>query len=237
MNRRFTNIIRYCMDEFIPPIVRNSRWFMRPFYWIAYRGRDIQEKMDFKTLVKNFTPAQYKDFYARLRSISRSRQTDLSESNIRFILKNIDPGTHSLLDVGCGKGYLLQKINEQYPGIEVAGMDVVNAMSDKSISFYERDISATGFPSNHFDTVICTHTIEHLVNLQECIEELVRITKKHLIIVTPCQRYFYYTLDEHVNFFPKKEMLECLFPFTSYVCKKVGLDWVYIGYKAEQSGT
>ena len=117
--------------------------------------------------------------------------------------------------------------------MDVAGMDVVNLLDAGQISFYEGDISGTGFSDNQFDTVICTHTIEHLVNLQECINELVRITKHQLIIVTPCQRYFYYTLDEHINFFHKKDVLVCLFPFTSFVCKKIGFDWVYIGYKTK----
>ncbi|MEO5782252.1 MAG: class I SAM-dependent methyltransferase [Ginsengibacter sp.] len=219
------------MDEFLPPFIRNSYWFMYPFYFVAYRGKNIKEKMNYKSLVKKFTNEQYNAFYARLNSISRNRRSDLSESNISFIFKNIGHDTKNILDVGCGRGYLLQKIKSVYPEIEVAGMDVVNILDDDQISFFEANITNTGFKDDQFETVICTHTIEHLLNLQLCINELVRITRKKLIIVTPCQRYFYYTLDEHINFFHKKEMLLSLFPFTSFICKKINFDWVYIGYK------
>jgi hypothetical protein len=38
MNRSFTNFIRFLMDELVPPIVRDSKWFMFPFFWFGYRG-------------------------------------------------------------------------------------------------------------------------------------------------------------------------------------------------------
>jgi SAM-dependent methyltransferase len=219
------------MDELIPPVIRDSYWFMYPFYYLAYNGKNIREKMNFKSLVKNFTEEEYMNFYAGLDSISRNRKTDLSESNIRYILKSIDPSSQNLLDAGCGRGYLLQRIKQVYPRISVTGLDVVNKLDEQSINFTEGFISRMPFEDDQFDTVICTHTIEHLLNLQQCIDELVRVTKKQLIIVTPCQRYFYYTLDEHINFFPKKELVTSLFPFTNFVCKKINYDWVYIGYK------
>ena len=48
--------------------------------------------------------------------------------------------------------------------------------------------------------VTCHHTIEHIPNLAPAIAELKRISRKQVMIVTPRQRYYYYTLDEHVNF-------------------------------------
>jgi ubiquinone/menaquinone biosynthesis C-methylase UbiE len=231
MNRGFTNIARFIMDELIPPVIRDSSWFMYPFYYFAYNGKNIREKMNFKSLVKNFTEEEYINFYAGLDSISRNRKTDLSESNIKYILKNIDPSSSNLLDAGCGRGYLLQKIKQRYPDIKLSGLDVVNKLDDQAINFTEGYISKMPFADDEFDTVICTHTIEHLLNLQQGIDELVRVTKNQLIIVTPCQKYFYYTLDEHINFFPKKELLTSLFSFKNFVCKKINYDWVYIGYK------
>jgi hypothetical protein len=79
--------------------------------------------------------------------------------------------------------------------------------------------------------VICTHTIEHIIPLQQAVNELMRITRQQLIIVTPCQRYFYYTLDGHINFFYRKEELLRYLPWKNYLCRKLDSDWVYIGYK------
>ena len=39
------------MDELIPPIIRDSRWFMFPIYWFAYRGKLVKEAMEFKSRI------------------------------------------------------------------------------------------------------------------------------------------------------------------------------------------
>ena len=41
LNRCFTNAIRLVLDELLLPILRDSRWFMYPFYRIAYRGNNV----------------------------------------------------------------------------------------------------------------------------------------------------------------------------------------------------
>jgi SAM-dependent methyltransferase len=219
------------MDEYVPAFIRNSYWFMYPFYFFAYRGKNIKKVMNFKSLVRSFTPDEYSKFYSELNSISRNRKTDLTEKQVRFILKNISIDTKSILDVGCGKGYLLERIKKEYPAIGLAGTDVVGQPTVSDIDFCPGNITALPFADEAFDTVICTHTIEHILDLPLAIKELERVSQKQLIIVTPCQRYFYYTLDEHINFFPEKEMLTSLFSSQYFICEKIDFDWVYIGYK------
>jgi hypothetical protein len=67
LNRSITNAIRYVMDECIPPLIRDSAWFMAPFYFLAYRGRNVRQAMDFKRLVYEFTEDEYRSFYEGLR--------------------------------------------------------------------------------------------------------------------------------------------------------------------------
>ena len=232
MNRKVSNIIRFIMDEFIPPFIRNSYWFMYPFYYVGTRGKNVKEIMNFKSNVQNFTEEQYIEFYNKLDSVSRRRRTDLTKSTIKFILKSIDINSTSLADIGCGNGFLLKKIKSEHPRLQLTGVDIAKKFEDDDISFINANIRQLPFEDKQFDIVVCTHTIEHILNLDEAIKELERITKKQLIIVTPCQRYFYYTLDEHVNFFPKKEMLTGLFSFENFIIKKIDFDWVYIGYNS-----
>lgn len=231
MNRSLTNIIRFIMDELIPPFIRDSYWFMYPFVYIGTRGRNVNEIMHYKSLVRKFTFEQYVNFYAGINSVSRRRKTDLSKGQLHFILENISNNARSVLDVGCGRGYLLKKIKEENPEIAAAGLDIVKKLQDDTIKFYEGNITEMPFANGEFDIVICTHTIEHILDLPRAISELERVAAKQLIIVTPCQRYFYYTLDEHVNFFHKKEMLTSIFSFSKFICRKINFDWVYAGYK------
>lgn len=57
-------------------------------------------------------------------------------------------------------------------------------------------------PDAGFDTVVCTHTLEHIPQLHESVQELRRVGARRLIIIVPCQRYYRYTIDYHLHFFP-----------------------------------
>ena len=230
MNRDLTNAIRYFMDEWIPPAIRDSRWFMYPFFWIAYRGRNIREVMDFKSRVYSFTPADYDRFYNKLNSISRNRSTDLNKPCLEFILKNIDPSAETLIDVGSGNGFLLEQVHQHRPRLQLTGFDIKDHDENGTIySYVKGNIEKMPFPDKSFDVVTCTHTVEHLIRLEQCMSELVRIARKQLFIVTPCQRYYYYTLDEHVNVFPFKERLTFAIPLKKHSCEKLNGDWMYLG--------
>jgi ubiquinone/menaquinone biosynthesis C-methylase UbiE len=230
MNRDLTNAIRYFMDEWIPPVIRDSRWFMYPFFWIAYRGRNVREVMEFKSRVYSFTPEDYDRFYNNLNTISRNRMTDLNKPSLEIILKKIDPSAQTLIDVGSGNGFLLKQVHERHPKLQLTGFDIKNSDENGTIySYVKGNIEKMPFPDKSFDVVTCTHTVEHLLRLEQCMSELVRIARKQLFIVTPCQRYYYYTLDEHVNVFPFKEKLTSAIPLKKYSCEKLNGDWMYFG--------
>jgi ubiquinone/menaquinone biosynthesis C-methylase UbiE len=230
VNRNITNVVRYVMDEWIPAAIRDSRWFMYPFFYLAYRGRNIRDVMEFKSRVYSFTPAEYDRFYNSLDSISRNRATDLNHESLEFILANIAPAARTLIDVGSGNGYLLKQIKARHPALELTGFDIKDDEGNGDIYKYVKGrVERLPFADKSFDVVTCSHTVEHLIDLDHCIAELVRVARKQIFIVTPRQRYFYYTLDEHVNFFPFKEKLISAIPLTNYSCQDMGGDWVYLG--------
>jgi ubiquinone/menaquinone biosynthesis C-methylase UbiE len=217
------------MDECLPPIIRDTKWFMYPFYYFAYRGKNLKQVMDFKSKVYSFTEKDYDDFYNNLDTISRNRVTDLNQPCIDFILNNIDKTAENVIDIGCGKGYLLSVIKEKHPQIEQFGFDIKNPDGTEPFNYVKGNIEALPFADKQFDIVTCSHTVEHLINLEQCIKELKRITKKQLFIVTPKQRYYYYTLDEHVNFFPFKEKLTSVIAIDNHRCENLRGDWVFLG--------
>lgn len=235
MNRNTTNIIRFVMDEWVPAAIRDSRWFMYPFFYVAYRGRNIREVMEFKSRVYSFTPAEYDRFYNSLNTISRNRETDLNRESLEFILANIAQGSHSLVDVGSGNGFLLKQIRARHPHMRLTGVDIKDGDRNRDTYAYVKGrIESLPFGDKSFDVVTCSHTVEHLVNLEVCVSELIRIARKQIFIVTPKQRYFYYTLDEHVNFFPFKEKLTSAIPLEHYSCENIKGDWVYVGTIGER---
>lgn len=219
------------MDELVPPFIRDSKIFMYPFYVFAYRGKNINEVMNFKKNVYSYSEEEYAAFYVGLNTISRNRKTDLNQGCIEFILKNLDDSKETVIDIGCGNGFMLNEISRNKPNKILFGYDLKKPEREMAYEFIHGNVEKLPFEDNSFDTVICCHTLEHLLCLDLCINELVRITKKQLIIITPCQRYFYYTLDEHVNFFPYEKKLSSIIPIENYTCEKIQGDWVYLGKK------
>ena len=229
MNRDVTNVIRYVMDEWLPPVIRDSRWFMYPFFVFAYRGKNIREVMEFKSRVRSFTAADYDRFYNNLDTISRNRATDLNTPSLRFILDTIDPDARTLIDVGSGNGFLLRQIHARHPQLALTGFDIKDHDDASVYTYVKGNVERLPFPDKSFDVVTCSHTVEHLVRLEQCLAELVRVARKQVFVVTPCQRFYYYTLDEHVNFFPFKEALTSLIPISRFTCEKMSGDWVFVG--------
>ena len=94
-----------------------------------------------------------------------------------------------ILDLGCGKGFLLYEIKKILPKILIKGLDISNyglKNSKKEISKYlfRGDLKKRlKFKSKEFDFVFSINTLHNLeINyLIQAIEEIQRVGKKHFI--------------------------------------------------------
>jgi SAM-dependent methyltransferase len=87
-----------------------------------------------------------------------------------------------VLDVGCGKGYLLYEFTQAVPGIEVAGIDVSaygieNAKEEIRAALTLGDASALPFAAGSFDLVLSLATLHNLSvdKLWSAISEIERV--------------------------------------------------------------
>jgi ubiquinone/menaquinone biosynthesis C-methylase UbiE len=88
---------------------------------------------------------------------------------------------------------------------ELTGVDFVleeSAADSNGIKFVEAPVESLPFEDNAFDTVICTHVLEHILDIGKAITELRRIAARRLIIVVPLEREHVYTFNPHFHFFP-----------------------------------
>lgn len=228
MKREYTNIIRFILDELIPPLIRDSRFFMKPLYMLAYGKRNVESLMNFKSIAYSMSSAQYADFYRSLEnSVSRRRITDLNRNCTTKIIESIGATTGKILDVGCGNGYLLRTLVES--GIDPArlhGVDVATTtQQDSRIKYHTGLLPTLPFPDKYFNTIVCTHVLEHVVDLQSSVNELIRVAEHKIIVVVPRQRYYFYTLDEHLNFFHSIHPLTRLFGSSTIQWELVRGDW------------
>jgi SAM-dependent methyltransferase len=96
-----------------------------------------------------------------------------------------------VLDVGCGKGFLLYEMTKLLPGLEVCGFDIsrhglANAKEEiRSRLFHHRAQDRYPYGDGTFDLVIslgCLHNLR-LYELQAALQEIERVGKSKYVMV------------------------------------------------------
>ena len=113
----------------------------------------------------------------------------------------IKPGDR-ILDVGCGKGFLLYDFTQAMPGVEVAGIDASRYALDhakEEVKPFLREASAAKlpFPDKSFDLVISINTLHNLYcyDLYDALKEMERVGRRHKYLCVESWR----TEEEKVN--------------------------------------
>lgn len=226
VSRKFSVAVQYLLDEWVPPRIRDSRFFM--YLPMRFVLKDAaHDFMHFKNSVFGADKKEFSALYERTAHVQELQgETDLNEECTKEILETITG--KRVLEVGCGRGYLANLMSENH---KVTGCDIVisDELKEKypKVKFVAGNIESLPFKDNSFDTVISTHTLEHVQNLPKAMSELRRVAKKQLIIVVPRQRPYKYTFSLHTNFFPYKWSIEGAFGFRkNAIIKRLG-DWFY----------
>ena len=96
-----------------------------------------------------------------------------------FVSKRFDKHlTSSVLDVGCYEAPLRDLLkNASYTGVDIAGKPDIEIDLEK--------VDKLPFDDNAFDTVLCIDVLEHLDNLHTIFGEIIRVSKKTVIIALP----------------------------------------------------
>jgi SAM-dependent methyltransferase len=101
----------------------------------------------------------------------------------------------SILDVGCGKAFLLYELTQAVPGVKVQGLDISRygiEHAKPEVRPYLQVGNATElpFPDHSFDLVISINTFHNLYcyDLDKAIREMERIGKRHKYIVVESYR-------------------------------------------------
>ena len=228
MKREFTNKINYILDNLIPPIIRDSKIFMFPLFWLLFKDK-TRYFLNFKESILHMGEEEYCNYYAYLADVHLQRDTDLNAKCINFILNNIEGD--KVLDITCGKGFLSKEIAKKNNALKVYGVDIMPSKGipnlPENLTFIKGSVENIPFDDNFFDTTIYDHTLEHTPNIDKAVSELRRVTRKKLIIVVPKQREYKYTFDLHLNFFPYEFSLLKAINHKNGKLVTIGGDFVY----------
>ena len=107
----------------------------------------------------------------------------------RELISNIIPDdVNSIIDIGCGKGEIINSLSSIKKNIKLLAVDVtdINKANIKS-DFLIGSLPNIKVKDKSFDLVLCLEVLEHLSNdiFQESLNELSRIAKKYIIIGVP----------------------------------------------------
>lgn len=200
LSRRQALFIHTILDQWVPPAIRDANWFMMPMFHFLF-GRKAAIFSQFKDLAPSMGKAQFIQTYRDVEDVLIDRLTSLNEKCIQGIQASIQGET--VLEVGCGNGYLANILSSS---AQVTGVDIIITPETRAaypqVRFEEGDMEKIPFPDKSYDTVVSTHTLEHVQDLPAAMRELRRVARRRLILVTPRQRPYRYTFDLHLNFFP-----------------------------------
>lgn len=102
----------------------------------------------------------------------RAQRSEYVAQRFKYYLKN------RVADIGCFQAPLRTLLADcEYTGVDVAG--------DPDIKLNLDSVDPLPFKENEFDAVLCIEVLEHLDNLHVVFDELVRISKRYVIVSLP----------------------------------------------------
>ncbi|HUQ85843.1 MAG TPA: class I SAM-dependent methyltransferase [Candidatus Limnocylindrales bacterium] len=109
-------------------------------------------------------------------------------------VKKLKPS--SILDAGCGEGFTLKRLKDAGIGKKLEGFDYLDravklgAKQYPGLNIKKGDIYKINSKANSFDVVICSEVLEHLERPEDAIRELIRVSKRYLVLSVPQEPLF-----------------------------------------------
>lgn len=102
----------------------------------------------------------------------------------------------SVLDVGCGEGFTLNRLKEEGIGKKLEGVDFLDSAIrigknlHPDLTLKQGNIYELEYKNNSFDLVMATEVLEHLEDPRKGLKELIRVSKKYLLLSVPNEPFF-----------------------------------------------
>lgn len=199
--REITGFILYYLDYLLPPLIRNSFIFSKIFKTEKFKSDIITQNQE---IIKNYYISSSMEKILK-------RETDLTKKSLNMIKDAVVAGNYKkICDLGGGNLFLKNEL-ELSLGIDIDVLDFNYSDKNYGNNEYNLEEKLDFIEDNYYELCISTHTIEHLLNSKQFLDEMRRISSKEILLVFPKQFSYEHTPDTHINFFPFKFEVEKLF--------------------------
>lgn len=102
----------------------------------------------------------------------------------------------SVLDAGCGEGFVMKFLHKEFPRVPCEGIDLSEGAVryartiNPEAKFCVGSISELPFPDNSFDLVLAMEILEHLYEPEKALRELSRTTRRFCLVSVPREPFF-----------------------------------------------
>lgn len=110
---------------------------------------------------------------------------DLNDPVLDAIRTHVPDGR--ILDAGCGTGHLLSQLPGQRFGCDISRAYLARAKDHGKVCF--APVERMPYKTGWFDGVVCTDVLEHVLDLNAAVTEILRVLKPGgtLVVRVPCR--------------------------------------------------
>jgi ubiquinone/menaquinone biosynthesis C-methylase UbiE len=115
--------------------------------------------------------------------------------SVESIIRVLNPD--SILDCGCGEGFLTQIFHRALPSARIVGTDLSESALISArercpeIRFQVADVHQLPFETGSFDVVVCSQVLEHVEETAPAMEELCRVSARFVLVTVPYEPWFW----------------------------------------------
>lgn len=124
-------------------------------------------------------------------------QKILIENFYQTLFSLIEPlHPETILDAGCGEGFSLKRVSSYGIGGKFEGVDYSSQAIRLGKKLFPHlilkraSIYKLPYKNSSFDLVLCTEVLEHLKNPFMALQEILRVSKKYVIVSVPNEPFF-----------------------------------------------
>lgn len=160
------------------------------------------------------------------------------------IISEIKP--ESLLDAGCGEGFVSARIKARLPNVNIEGIDLEDNYLDfaksnfKNIKLIKASIYDIPKNDDSYDIVLCNEVLEHLDDPHKALRQLFRVSKKYVLVSVPNEPFFRIANilrlkylknlgnpPEHLNNWTKNDIIKLLSNYGTLDKSKTSTIWTF----------